>query len=230
MAAVAPAPAPDAPDDALEASVDEARHLISAMLKLHDPAVADYVELDAASYRRLKDAVLDLSQVSKTETFLADVNFVLQLILRLDQHASDRSVEGQAETLARLDRALQVLLIRAEDAVTSQSPQAAVLAILGKDGLEGVPAAEVASLLGITEKTLRSWRDGGEVRPANRLRLFTAAQLVRALRTSFTARGVLMWMDTSLTRMGDRTPREVLRSGSPEDLESLVALARGNRG
>jgi hypothetical protein len=95
--------------------------------------------------------------------------------------------------------------------------------------LAGIPVSELATLLGVSTKTITAWRNGGAVRQHTR-RAIVIAQTVAQLRGSMTPRGLVMWFEAERTQLGGRTPLETLDRDEAASYSALVELARGGRG
>jgi hypothetical protein len=181
-------------------------------------------------HRRVADAVLDLSNSMPEGLEDYDVRKLLELVVELrglldnDPEATDRdgAVELATMRIADVARRLHRRLVHDQ----LDDPQVAVRMIL--DGLMQIQVSEIARLLGVSTKTIRSWQQGNPVRQ-NATRVVLVAQLLSYLRSSMSAMGVVMWFDAERTQLNDRTPLQVLEANVASAFEPLTGLARGAR-
>lgn len=182
-------------------------------------------------YRRLEDAVLDLSTELPQGTEDYDGRKLLEFLVELRRAlAAD---PGGADEAGEVD----VARMRVRDVIDRigrrlehdelDDPRLAADSVLAT--LSGVPVTDVARLLGVSTKTVGAWRAGRPV-TRNALRVVVVAQLLTYLRASLTPLGLVMWFDAPRDELGGRSPLEMLDGGGPGAREELVALARGLRG
>jgi uncharacterized protein (DUF2384 family) len=94
----------------------------------------------------------------------------------------------------------------------------------------GLPQRELAETIGVAPRTFQRWI--AETNPAvpsaeDQQRLRAAAATVAHLRHSFTAPGVISWLNRPHPLLADRPPAALL--SDPEAYPRLVALASGSR-
>ena len=183
-------------------------------------------------HQRVQAAVLDLSITFPEGVEDYDVRKLLEYTLELgrlieaDEEAGDPSGEVELATMRAADvvRRIQRRLLRQH----LDDPAAALEFIFGL--FANVSVSEVARLLGVSTKTVASWKGGNPVRQTEkRRRAVLLAQVITYLRDSMTPHGIVMWFDAERDQLGGRTPLEVLQRDS-NAAELLISLARGSRG
>lgn len=185
-------------------------------------------------YRRVEDSVLDLSNALPQGVEDYDARKLLEFMVELrrlieaDPEAHDPSGEMEIATMRMADvvRRIQRRLLRQH----LDDPGAAVEFILGV--LANVSVTEVARLLGVSTKTIGSWRHGAQVRPSSgrARRVLLVGQLLSYLRDSMTPHGLVMWFDAERDQLGGRTPLQVMQDDEAAAYGMLTGLARGSRG
>jgi DNA-directed RNA polymerase specialized sigma24 family protein len=188
-------------------------------------------ERRAAWFRRVEDSVLDLSNSMPEGVEDYDVRKLLGFVVDLrralesDPDATDRDGEVEIATMRVADVVKRVgrrlLHERLDD------PQAAAAFVL--ETLGGVNVSEVAALLGVSTKTVGSWRQGSRVRNNTR-RVIVIAQVLSYLRASMTAIGIVMWFDAERDQLGGLTPLALLEQNEASAHAKLIGLARATRG
>lgn len=176
------------------------------------------------------DAVLDLSNSMPRGVEDYDVRKLLEQVVALrrlldaDPEARDASGEIDLATMKTADIARRIHRRLVHDQL--DDPQVAVRMVLS--GLEQVPVTDIARLLGVSTRTVRSWQGGKPVRQ-NAARVVLVAQLLSYLRSSMTAVGVMLWFDAERDQLRGHTPLELLETGVAGAYEQLIDLARGSR-
>jgi hypothetical protein len=175
--------------------------------------------------------VLDLSnsmpEGAEDYDVLKLLGFVVDLrrALESDPDAHDRTGEVEIATMRMADVVKRVgrrlLHERLDD------PQAAAAFVL--ETLGDVSVSEVAALLGVSTKTVGSWRQGSRVRNNTR-RVIVIAQALSYLRSSMTATGIVMWFDAERDQLGGLTPLALLEQDEASAHAKLIGLARATRG
>lgn len=96
--------------------------------------------------------------------------------------------------------------------------------------LRTVETQEIATLLGVSAKTISQWR-GGKVAAIKKSpeRVVLVAQLVRYLQSTWTAHGVLAWFKAPREQLSGKTPLDLIDSADPDAWLRLRELARGSR-
>ncbi len=188
-------------------------------------------ERRAAWFRRVEDSVLDLSNSMPEGVEDYDVRKLLGFVVDLrralesDPDARDRNGEVEIATMRVADVVKRVgrrlLHERLDD------PQAAAAFVL--ETLGEVSVSEVAALLGVSTKTVGSWRQGSRVRNNTR-RVIVIAQVLSYLRASMTATGIVMWFDAERDQLGGLTPLALLEQNEASAHATLIGLARATRG
>lgn len=183
-------------------------------------------------HQRVQEAVLDLSVTFPEGVEDYDVRKLLEFTLELgrlieaDKDAGDPAGKVELATMRAADvvRRIQRRLLRQH----LDNPAAALELIFGL--FANVSVSEVARLLGVSTKTVGSWKQGSPVRQnEKRRRVVLLAQVITYLRDSMSPHGIVMWFDAERDQLGGRTPLEVLER-DPNAAELLIGLARGSRG
>ena len=167
------------------------------------------------------DALLDLDDVVPGGLQNPDLKDLLCLTvdLRKAVHAGDqaRAMELRAYCRLLLRRIFDHSLV-----ATWDDPAAAFAQITG--ALSTASIKDLARLLGVSAKTISTWRAGGRIeRGAPRVR--AVAEIVQLLRSTFTASGSLQWFDTETEHLGGRTPAQALSAG-PTGIADVTDFAR----
>lgn len=184
-----------------------------------------------AWYHGLEDAILDLSNSLPEGTEDYDARKLFEFLIELrraiaaDAAATDERGDVELATLKMRDVAHRIGRRLEHNAL--DDPQAAARAIFATLGNVGV--GDLARLLGVSTKTVNTWKAGGPVsRRAERV--VVLAQLLTHLRASMTPTGLVMWFDAPRHQLGGRTPLELLNDDEAVARETLMSLARGARG
>lgn len=188
------------------------------------------VERRLAWHSNVVDAVLDLSNSMPEGIEDYDVRKLLELVVELRQLLdadpdgcdSDGEIELAIMRTADIARRLHRRLVHEQ----LDDPQLAVKLVL--DGLAQLPVSEVARLLGVSTKTVRSWQQGKPVRQ-NTTRVVLIAQIMTYIRSSLSAVGVEMWFDAERDQLGGKTPLQLIEEDPAKAYEPLIDLARGSR-
>lgn len=94
--------------------------------------------------------------------------------------------------------------------------------------LSKASAQEMATILGVSAKTLAAWRDGAEIRSSNAKRLVLVARCLLLLRATMTPTGLLMWFQAPVAQLDGRSPVEEMdRDPGAAGGERLLAFAAG---
>ena len=86
----------------------------------------------------------------------------------------------------------------------------------------------LAELLGVSSKTVGTWKSGGAVK-TNEPRVQLAALLIYFLRAGHTELGMQFWFNNPAHQLGDRTPLEIMNKQGERAEVQLIAYARGGR-
>lgn len=181
--------------------------------------------------RDLEDHVLELSASMEGRDGIQDYELrrLFEFLTHLRRTVEDAEARGKPDAVAFAIMKLHDTLRRLERSILHtrwESPEEAVRYIF--EVLDGVSTTELARLLGVSDKTINSWRQG--VTPGKRAdRVVLTAQLLSYLRTSLTTRGLVMWFDTSFDALGS-SPRELIDENVKEAEAPVVSFARGGRG
>lgn len=184
-----------------------------------------------AWYQRLEDAVLDLSNALPEGTEDYDARKLLEFLIEVrraisaDADAIDADGEVELATLRMRDVALRIRRRLEHDSL--DDPRAAARFVFTT--LAGAGVGDLSRLLGVSTKTVNTWKLGGPV-TRNAGRVVVLAQLLTYLRSSMTPVGLVMWFDAPRHQLGGRTPLELLDEDEASAREALLSLARGARG
>jgi hypothetical protein len=196
---------------------------VRATARTYDAALAAAVDPRAPShdFGDVVDAILDLSTVVPDGVQDTDLKHLLRLTLETRQAMAagdqDRALEATAYGRLVLRR-----IVERSAAGSLEDPATAFATV---DAL--LPTAtikELARLLGVSEKTVSTWRAGGTIE-RGAARVIRVAQICHDLRTTFTGSGILAWFDTATHQLDGRTPLEAL-GGSPSAVADVVDFAR----
>lgn len=175
----------------------------------------------------LEDIILDLSAQLPAGTQDYEARKLLEFSTRLRRAliGEQRDFDEAAILLVNIVDAAERLRRKFEHTALEDSTQAGHFIV---EALKEVPAAEVARLLTVSDRSLAAWRSGGKVRPNERVLL--VAQLLTYLLPMMTPRGVMIWFDTPQDLLNGATPRELLDQDLSGARAELVELVRGARG
>jgi hypothetical protein len=184
-----------------------------------------------AWYQRVEDAVLDLSSALPQGTEDYDARklweFLLGLRRAIQADADLNDERGEVELAVMKMGDVVRRLARRLEHDELDDPRAAADSILGT--LSGIGVGDLSRLLGVSTKTVNTWRTGGPV-TRNTDRVVVLAQLLTYLRASMSPAGLVMWFDAPRHQLEGRTPLELLDENVAVARDVLVSLARGARG
>lgn len=195
------------------------------------PQSLSAAERRAAWFRRVEDSVLDLSNSIPQGVEDYDVRKLLGFVVDLrravesDPDVTDSAGDVEIATMRMADVVKRVgrrLLHEQLD-----DPQVAIVFVL--DTLGSVSVSEVSALLGVSTKTVGSWRNGSRVRNSSR-RVIVIAQAISYLRASMTPAGIVMWFDAEREQLGGLTPLALLAQDEASAHDKVIGLARATRG
>ena len=185
-------------------------------------------------YRRVEDGVLDLfnalgrtPQVEATYEMSQLFTFITELRHAIESDPDATDPRGEAELTAkkmldvvkRLERHVQHSML--------DYPDEAARYVF--EHLDALDVTDQAALLGVSTKTVGSWKRGEPVK-RNKNRVILLAQLLTYLRHSMTQTGVKLWFENKVDRLDGKAPLELLEAGTAEASERLIAFVRGGRG
>lgn len=179
-----------------------------------------------AWYAEVEDAVLSLSGMLPAGVEDYEARQLLRFMTELRQ-ALDAADSGAAELAAmQMGDVVRRLGRRLEHAALEDPEEAARFIFKELDSLS---ATDLASLLGVTTKTVGNWKAGKPVKQkVDRLRL--VAQLVSYLRHSMTPTGLLMWFENPADQLKRKSPLQLIDADVTKSWLPLVSYARGGRG
>ena len=195
-----------------------------------DEKLRERRERRIAWYHRLYDALFDLVNAlpAGTEDYESLQLFKLLAELRLAMDEDTKVIDKDARvslTAMKMGDVVRRLARRVEHSVL-ENPDEAARFVLAQ--LSELPVTDIARLLGVTTKTVGSWRGGSPVRQkAGRVKL--VAQLVSYLRYSMTPTGMLMWFENEADMLNGRSPIQVLDESVSSAWMPLISYARGGR-
>ena len=182
-------------------------------------------------YRRLEDAVLDLSHALPEGTEDYDARKLLEFQVGLrraidaDPDAADKRGEVELAAIRMTDVARRIG--RRLEHSELDDPRAAADFIF--ETLRGAGVTDLGRLFGVSTKTVNAWKAGGPV-TRNARRVVVLAQVLTYLRASMTPAGLVMWFDAPRHQLDGGTPLELLDDDEANARELLLSLARGARG
>ncbi len=182
-------------------------------------------------YRRLEDAVVDLSYALPEGTEDYDgrklLEFQVGLRRAIDADPAARDEHGDVELAALRMADVARRISRRLEHSELDDPRAAADFIF--DTLRGIGVTDLARLLGVSTKTVNAWKAGGPV-TRNARRVVVLAQVLTYLRASMTPGGLVMWFDAPRHQLDGSTPLELLNEHEANARALLLSLARGARG
>ncbi len=196
-----------------------------------DVAGPDPVQRRLSWYRDVEDAVLDLSASLPEGTEDYDARKLFEFLVGLrravapDPGRGDERGDGEQATTMMRDVVRRIG--RRLEHGELDDPSAAARSIFAT--LRGIGVGDLSRLLGVSTKTVNTWKAGRPV-ARNAARAVVVAQLLTYLRASMTAVGVVMWFDAPREQLAGRTPLQLLDADQATARETLLALARGARG
>lgn len=184
-----------------------------------------------AWFLQVQDLVLDLSnelpQGAEDREAHMLFKFLTELRIAIDADPDAADTHGDVALATMKMRDVAGRLGRRLEHESLDDPQAAARAIFAT--LASINVGDLARLLGVSTKTVNTWKAGGAVsRKTGRVVLL--AQLLTYLRSSMTPVGVMMWFEAPRPQLGGQTPLELLNENEAAARDELVPLARGARG
>lgn len=216
--------------DAALLKVDETVHAWVEALEQHpdaiDPSVhTQFEKTIREAVKRLNDHLpiyLDADASNRTRKIIID------MIGDLDQLDPTHPLDVIDQLLLRYESMRHII----RDAVDGTAPidhgSVQELAQWLEDALNGVSDAEVAELVGMSERQIDRWVKGQNLPtkgPSERL--LTVIRLTATLRNYMTARGVVMWFHRARTALDGKAPIELL--DDPSATDELIVLAKQGR-
>ncbi|MGI8731373.1 MAG: hypothetical protein ACR2LK_15565 [Solirubrobacteraceae bacterium] len=177
----------------------------------------------AGVFRELEDAVLDLANTLPRAVGDAEAIPLMRFLADFRRALADGDVNG-AELAAAKVRDVVARLSRRMQKERFEDPRAAFAFI--DQALDGQESKDIAGLVGVTPRTLSTWRGGGAVQ-SRRQRVRVVAELVGLLRTSMTPSGLLMWFEDAADALDGKPPIALLASDDRAAWARLTAYARG---
>ena len=207
---------PTIDDQALRESAQRFGETLAAAVAPGDPD-------GEGSFGEVMDAILDLTAVVPDGIQDTDLKHLLKLTVEARDAvaAGDRvrALETNAYCRLLLRRILEHSAVGALD-----DPATAFSAV--EATLPAASTKDMARLLGVSEKTISTWRAGGTIE-RGAARVTTIAQICHHLRSTFTGTGILGWFDTSTRQLGKRTPLEAISQGDAGDVVEFASRIHG---
>lgn len=177
-------------------------------------------------YSGVERAVLALSATLPAGVEDYEARQLLRFMTELRQ-ALDAEDSAAAKLAAmRMGDVVRRLTRRLEHA-SLEDPEKAARFVF--EQLDSLSATDLASLLGVTTKTIANWKAGKPVKQkVDRVRL--VAQLVSYLRHSMTPTGLLMWFENPAAQLKRKSPLQLIDADVTKSWLPLVSYARGGRG
>lgn len=197
-------------------------------LVLTEPALpADLQGSLRAAYADVEDGVLDLSSAlpAGTQDYEARKLFEFLVQLRRAVQYGAGSAEDAYLALVSMTDVLKRIERRNEHVRLDDPTEAAHFLL---DRLSTLTSPQLASLAGVSERTIGAWRKGSPVRKGDRVVL--VAQLVTYLQHSMSQRGILLWFNAPQDVLDGQTPLQALAEDVDQARARLVPLVRGGRG
>jgi hypothetical protein len=181
-------------------------------------------------YRKLEDAVLDLTNLlpAGTEDFQARqlFRFLIELKRAIEDDPKTTDAAGQVRLATMRMRDVVLRIGRRLEHATLEDENEAARFVIGE--LPNLSASDLGGLFGVSDRTVRNWKEGSPVRQnVERVRL--VAQLVAYLRHTMTQTGVLMWFHNQADLLAGRSPVQLLAGDLVAAWTPLVSYARGGR-
>jgi hypothetical protein len=181
-------------------------------------------------YRKLEDAVLDLTNLlpAGTEDYEARqlFRFLVELGRAIEDDPKTTDAAGQVRLATMRLRDVVLRMGRQLEHSTLEDENEAARFVIAQ--LPNLSAADLGALFGVSDRTIRNWKDGSAVRQ-NVQRVRLVAQLVSYLRHTMTQTGVLMWFQNEADLLGGQSPGALLDGDLTAAWAPLVSYARGGR-
>jgi transcriptional regulator with XRE-family HTH domain len=183
---------PEPRDDELEALEEE----LAALVRALDAAG----RLGSDERRRLAHALEGLERAQRVAMDRVDLQLGRQLYAELtglaEALALDDDPESQLDEVGiRLEALRQVLRDRREGAAVWRDSSGPELARWLHSALAGTSQADLAQLLGVSQKTVYRWlADESSIAPRDEQRLRALCAVVAQLRHSLTSGGIVAWL------------------------------------
>ncbi|MFT3860654.1 hypothetical protein [Micropruina sp.] len=199
-----------------------------AAVEAAEDALPDPGGLDTTSpsgLNRIADALIDLHQAG-IEAAELNVLWVNHSLLVRAAEAGDimktrRLLMVLNDTLDRIETQLRVQVL--DDPSNPEVAAAELFKML--------PSADLvtwARILGVTEKTVSTWRGGTKIRPKNARRVLLVALCAEAIRGSFTPTGVALWFTSEHPRLG-ASPVDLMNDDVDRAWQPLLEYADSAR-
>jgi hypothetical protein len=196
-------------------------------LRVDEPAAQDGQDEIESRLQPIREWIL---AAQRNPLFTDDmlVNQLARLWLEIDTavRQSDRDEFEMAVVMA--EEAVRRAQRRRTRQAFDESAEASISFVL--DALGHLSSVELGELLGVSDRTIRSWQHDVPARPQIDMdRLVTLAQVLYDVLPSTTPRGAYAWLLRSNRAIG-KSPLEALNEGDPGIFDELRGNARATRG
>jgi hypothetical protein len=180
------------------------------------------------NYRELRDDVRALVDGTSNPVGTELLAALLDLDTEIDADPSGMDHEWTVRRAADHVQDLIHVFLDKEAAISLQDPPVAVTETLA--ALEGTDQATLAAVFGVTPRTIRTWQSAPpqEIR-RNPDRAVVIAEIVRELRGTMSARGVILWLQERRTELDGQTPLEAIEHDPIRARETLTPLTLAAR-
>jgi hypothetical protein len=168
--------------------------------------------------RQIEDIVLDLARLVPDGVADLDVRELLEGLVLLNRATVERREQDALRQSMEMDDIVR--RIRARVAHERLDEPSVALAYVLR-ALEGMDTKRIGSVLGVSAKTVNSWRKGSDIRAANADRLRLVARCAFELRKTMTVTGLGLWFERPVAQLGDRSPVQVMDEDLSTAWESL---------
>ncbi|MDO5051855.1 MAG: hypothetical protein Q4E05_03065 [Pseudoclavibacter sp.] len=172
------------------------------------------------------DTALDLVAELPEGAGDAEARNLLLFIRQLRHAVAASDVAGTRLAALSVQDVLRRMSLRLERELVEDAGVA--LRVVG-ELLSKASAQEMATILGVSAKTLAAWRDGAEIRSSNAKRLVLVARCLLLLRATMTPTGLLMWFQAPVAQLDGRSPVEEMERDMNDAWTRLQDFAAGGR-
>jgi uncharacterized protein (DUF2384 family) len=134
-------------------------------------------------------------------------------IRRLEEIGEDRPLDVLDDFLLRAESMRHIVRDAIDEELPVQADDGRAVLGLLEEWLPRVPRKQLATLIGVDERTLQRWAAGG-VRTSRRL--YLVAKLVSLLKEAWTPEGVVAWFERPRPELDGRAPLEVIDNAEYE--------------
>lgn len=196
-------------------------------LRGEEPAVEAHPDQVAASLKPIREWILAAQRNTQfTDEML--VNQLARLWLEIDTAVQENDPDAFEMAVVMAEEAVRRAQRRRIREEFDESAEASISFVL--ESLGHLSSAQLGELLGVSDRTIRSWQQQIPQRPQVDMdRLVTLAQVLYDVLASTTPRGAYSWL-IRFNRGVGYSPLDALNRGDPEVLDALRRNARATRG